>query len=293
MVRSKATNWFIDKDSQYRWIYHRVKKHILSAKTQFQRVEIIDTYEFGRVVILDDKIQSAEVDEFIYHEALVHPAMITHPNPESVLILGGGEGATLREVFKHPAVHKVIMIDIDMEFVNLCKRYLKKWHKGSLNDSRVELIYDDALEYIKKTKSHFDVIIADIIDPVEKGPVVSLYTKEFYWLLKKVLMPDGIFVTHATSIYYFPYKNISTSILKAFTEVFPKVDLYYEYIPSFGTLWAFIIGSSTYSPKKISSALINKRIKERRLKNLLYYGAETHERLFKLPECIRKLITAG
>jgi len=270
-----------------------VKKNILSAKTQFQHVEIIDTYEFGRVVILDDKIQSAEAEEFIYHEALVHPAMITHPNPKSILVLGGGEGATLREVLKHPTVHKATMVDIDREFVNLCKRYLKKWHKGSWNNSRVELIYDDALEYIKNTKSQFDVIIADLSDPVDKGPAISIYTKESYSLIKKVLLPDGLFVTHATSMYCFPHKNISIRILKTLTELFPKVDLYYEYIPSFGTLWTFIIGSLTYSPKKIPSAIISKRIKERRLENLLYYAAETHERLFKLPKCIKKLISAG
>jgi spermidine synthase len=292
-VISKLKNWFIDEDSQYRWIYHRVKKHILSTKTQFQHVEIIDTCEFGRVVILDNKIQSAEADEFIYHETLVHPAMITHPNPESVLILGGGEGATSREVFKHPSVRKVTMVDIDKEFVDLCKRYLKKWHKGSLNDSRIELIYDDAFEYIKNIKLKFDVIIADISDPVEKGPAISVYTKKFYSLIKKGLKIDGIFVTHATAMYYSPHKNISIRILKTLTEIFPKVDIYYEYIPSFGTLWTFITGSSTYSPKKISSALINKRIKERKLKNLLYYGAEAHERLFKLPKCIKKLITAS
>lgn len=289
-MTSKSKNWFVDEDSQYRRIYHRVKKYILSTKTQFQHVEIIDTCESGRVVILDNKIQSAEADEFIYHETLVHPAMITHPNPNRVLILGGGEGATLREVLKHPTVRKVTMIDIDREFISLCKRYLKKWHKGSLDNSRAELIYDDALEYIKNTKSKFDVIIADISDPVEKGPAASMYTKKFYSSVKKVLMIDGIFVTHATAIYYFPHKNFSIKVLKALTEIFPKADLYYEYIPSFGTLWAFTIGSLIYSPKKISSALINQRIKERKLENLLYYGAEIHERLFKLPKCIKKLI---
>jgi spermidine synthase len=287
VVRSKTTHWLIDKDSRYRWIYHMVKKNILSKKTRFQRVDIIDTYEFGRVVLLDDKIQSAEADEFIYHEALVHPAMITHPNPESILVLGGGEGATLREVLRHPTVHNVTMIDIDREFVNLCKRYLKKWHKGSLNDSRVKLIYGDALEYVKNTKSKFDVIIADLSDPVDKGPASSIYTKKFYSLIKKALVPDGIFVTHATSMYYFPHKNISIRILKALTGIFAKVDLYYEYIPSFGTLWTFIIGSSAYSPNKVPPALISKRIKGRKLENLLYYAAEAHGRLFKLPKCVR------
>lgn len=267
-----------------------MRKHILSIKTKIQNVKIIDTYEFGRVVVLDEKIQSAEADEFVYHEALVHPVMITHPKPENILILGAGEGATLREVLKHPTVQKATMIDIDREFVNLCKKYLRKWHQGSFHDLRVELIYGDAFKYLKKIKDRFDVIITDISDPIETGPAVSMYTKEFYFLIKKALMPDGIFVTHATSVYYVPQKNISIRIFRTLNEIFPKVDLYYEYIPSFGTLWAFITGSLKYSPKKIASNILKKRLGERRLETLSFYNADIHTRLFRMPVCIRKLL---
>ncbi len=294
MKDTKIKNsWFIDKDSEYRWIYHRVKKHVLSRETKYQKVEIIDTYNLGRVVILDNKIQSAEKDEFIYHETLVHPAMISHPQPRNILILGGGEGATLREVLKHPTVKKVVMVDIDEEFVNLCKGYLKKWHKGSFNDPRVELIFADAREYVKKIKSKFDVIIADVTDPVEEGPARQLYTKEFYSLVKKVLMPDGIFVTHATEIHCTPNTGVSTQIFKTLTDIFPKVEFYYEYIPSFSSLWAFAVGSLKYSLRELSPNIISKRLKEKKLENLSYYDPETHERLFCPPKCIRKLLTTG
>jgi spermidine synthase len=282
--------WFLDKESEYRWIYHRVKKHVLSTKTRFQQVEIIDTYNLGRVVILDSKIQSAESDEFIYHEALVHPAMITHPKPENILILGGGEGATLREVLRHPVVKEVIMVDIDEEFVNICKNYLKKWHRGSFNDKRVKLIFADAKEYIKETKSKFDIIIADISDPVEKSPAQLLYTKEFYSSIKKALAPEGIFVTHATEVYYNFDKSIFTEIFRTLTEIFSIAEFYYEYVPSFSSLWAFIVGSLKYSPKKISSTAVSNRLKKRRLEDLLYYDGETHKRLFSLPKCLKKLL---
>lgn len=286
-------NWFLDKESEYRWICHRVKKHILSKKTMFQQVELIDTYNFGRVVILDNKIQSSEVDEFIYHEALVHPAMIAHPKPKGILILGGGEGATLREVLKHPTVKKVVMIDIDEEFINLCKNYLEKWHKGSFNNRRVELFFTDAMEYIKETKLMFDVIIADISDPVEGGPARQLYTKEFYSLIKRILMPDGIFVTHATEVHYTSNKNISAQIFKTLTDIFPIAQFYYEYIPSFSSIWAFTIGSLKYSPGEISSTIVGKRLKERKLENLSYYDQETHKRLFYLPKCLKKILVIG
>lgn len=283
-------NWFIDKDSKHRWIHHRVKRHILSTKTKFQQVELIDTYDLGRVVILDNKIQSAEVDEFIYHEALVHPAMITHPGPKNILILGGGEGATLREVLKHPTVKKVVMVDIDEEFVHLCKKYLNKWHQGSFDDKRVELIFSDAREYIKKTKSPFDIIIADISDPVEEGIAQMLYTKEFFSSIKRILKPDGIFVTHATAVFYTSNNSTCTGIFKILSDIFPIADFYYEYIPSYSSLWTFTIGSLKYNPVKLSAATLDKRLKKRRLNNLSYYDHETHKRLFYLPKCLRKLL---
>lgn len=294
MKGKRADNcWFIDKDTRYRWIFHKVKKRLISCNTPIQRVEIIDTYQFGRVVILDDKIQSTETDEYIYHEALVHPVMITHPKPGRVLILGGGEGATLREVLKYMTVEKVTMIDIDKEFVTICRKYLKKWHKGSFNDPRVEVVFTDALIYLKAIQSRFDVIIADISDPVEKGPAISMYTKKFYSLIKKALMPDGIFVTHADAIHYANDENISIGLFKTLNKMFSEAVLYYEYIPSYGTLWSFAACSFKYSPKILSSGVINKRLKERRIDDLSYYNPETHEKLFRMPKCIKRLLGTG
>lgn len=287
MIKNK---WFIDKDTENRRIYHRIKKRFLSEKTNFQRVELIDTYSFGRLVVLDKKIQSAEKDEFIYHEVLVHPVMIAHPRPEKILILGGGEGATLREVVKHHTVRNVDMIDIDEEFVNLCKKHLFKWHKGAFNDKRTALIIADALDYIRETKNRYDVVIADISDPVEEGPAVMLYTKKFYSLVKKVLKPDGIFISHATDIDYVDFKKICSDIFKSLQKMFPKTALCYEYIPSFGSLWAFAIGSMKYDAAKLSSSLITKRLRERKILNLSYYDADTHQRMFIIPKCVRKLL---
>jgi len=282
--------WFIDKDTEYKWVLHRIKKHLLSTKTRFQCVEFIDTYNFGRVVVLDNKIQSAEKDEFIYHEALVHPSMITHPHPKKILILGGGEGATLREVLKHPSVKKVVMVDIDEEFVSLCKNNLEKWHGGSFDDERVELLFTDAKEYVKETKSQFDVIIADISDPVEGGPSQMIYTKEFYSYIKRALEPDGIFVTHATEAHYIPVKSIYADIFRIISEIFPVSVFYDEFIPSFSCLWGFATASLKYSPRELSSAMVDERLKERGLGELSYYDQETHERLFHIPKCLRKLL---
>jgi spermidine synthase len=290
IIQRDNGNWFIDKDSRHRWIYHRIKKHVLSAKTRFQQVEFIDTYDLGRLVVLDNKIQSAEADEFVYHEILVHPAMVTHRAPKIVLILGGGEGATLREVLKHRSVEKVVMVDIDEEFVNLCKKYLRNWHHGSFDDKRLELIFTDAKEYIRKMKSFFDVVIADISDPLEKGPAQELYTGNFFSSVERALSPGGIFVTHATGVFYTSNENINTNILKTLTDIFPFTDLYYEYIPSFSSLWGFAACSQKYSPQRLSPAVVDKRLKKRNLDSLSYYDKETHTRLFLLPKMFRNFL---
>jgi len=280
-------DWLVDKDSKHRWIYHRIKRYVVSTQTRFQKVELIDTYDLGRVVVVDNRIQSAEADEFIYHEVLVHPSMIAHPNPKIVLILGGGEGATLREVLKYPTVEKVVMVDIDEEFVNICKKFLRNWHRDSFNDKRVELIFADAKEYIRKTKSFFDVVIADFTDPVEKGPAQELYTRKFYLSVKRALMPDGIFVTHAAGVFYTAQECIYMKILKTLTDIFPFADFYYDYIPSYSSLWGFAIGSIKYRPEYIPSITLQKRLSKRGIDNLSYYDQETHNRLFSLPKFLR------
>ena len=286
-------DWFIDRDSEYRFVFNKFKEHVCSQKTPFQQVDIIETKNLGRVVILDKKVQSAELDEFIYHEALVHPAMITHPNPKSVLILGGGEGATLREVLKHTTVKKVVMVDIDEEFVHLCKKHLKKWHRGSFKDKKVDVLFLDAMDYMKKTECTFDIIIADISDPLEEGPALKIYTKGFYSLVKKVLAPKGIFVTHATEVHYAMYKNTADEILNILHGIFPGVTLYFEYIPSFICLWGFALASLQYNPERISSKTIEKRLKERKIKGLHYYSEEIHKRMFTLPACLKRFINGA
>ncbi len=291
MVKNqRRKKWFIDQEDDKRWVFHRIKKNILSSVTPFQKIELIDTDKYGRVIILDEKIQSAEADEFIYHEALVHPALLTHPSPRNVLVLGAGEGATVREVIKHPSVKKVIMVDIDREFVQLCRTRLKKWSKGAFDDPRVTLVFDDALQYVRMEKSSFDIIIADISDPGDSGPSKLLYSRDFYARLKNLLSPGGLFVTHVTELSYIAPGKISTEIYKTLAGLFPHAFLYFEYIPSFSALWAFAIASLQHNPAKLSPSLLNKRLKDRNLHDLSYYDAETHRRLFCLPKCVRKLL---
>jgi spermidine synthase len=288
--KKKAGSWFIDEDSSSRLIWHRIKKRVLTARTAFQRVDIFDTDDYGRMVVLDEKIQSAEADEFIYHEALVHPAMIAHSDPRTVLLLGGGEGATLREVLKHPMVESVTMIDIDREFVKICRKRLGTWHKGAFKDPRVELIYDNALRYVKNVRKKYDIIISDISDPDEKGPAASAYSKEYYSLLSRRLKPGGKFATHATEVSCISEKNVSAKIYKLLSGIFRAVSVYFEYIPSYGALWAFAFCSMRPEHHMVTPEQVNVRLKKRSINNLSYYDAGAHARLFSLPKCLRKFL---
>jgi len=193
------SSWFYDHITSDMVQLHSIKETIYSGKTQFQSIEIIDTGAFGRCLVLDGKIQSSEKDEFIYHETLVHPAMITHHYPESVFIAGGGEGATAREVLRHPSVKRVVMVDIDKEVIDICRRFLPSFHKGSFDDSRLELHIADVKGYLDKCQEKFDVIILDLPEPIEEGPASMLHTREFYQLVADKLGPEGIISLQAGS----------------------------------------------------------------------------------------------
>src|SRR5882672_8179287 len=151
-------SWFTEKFTPYDLRSHRIRRVLVRKKTRFQKAVLAETYSFGRCLILNDEIQSAEKDEFIYHECLVQPAMTLHPDPRDILVLGGGEGATVREILRHPGVRRVTMVDIDGEVVNFCKTYLREWHEGTFSDPKTRLIIGDARQYVLETTETFDVI---------------------------------------------------------------------------------------------------------------------------------------
>src|SRR5882724_3808935 len=139
-----SASWFTEHVTSHDSHRHQLRKIILKTKTRFQQVVLADTYAFGRCLILDGEIQSAERDEFIYHECLVQPVMTLHPRPREILILGGGEGATVREILRHPRVRRVTMVDIDGEVVEFCRKYLASWHQGALENAKTRLSIEDA-----------------------------------------------------------------------------------------------------------------------------------------------------
>ena len=257
-----------------------------SGNTQFQKVEVLESDTFGRSLVLDGKTQSTEVDEFVYHEALVHPPMLLHPNPRTVFIGGGGEGGTLREVLTHASVERVVMLDLDKEVVELCRRYLPNHSQGSFDDPRLELIYEDARGYLANTQISFDVMIMDLVDPMEGGPAYLLYTEEYYKIAKAKLAPGGILVTQSGPSGLLSYQECFTTIYKTLAEVFQHTIPMQAHVPAFQTLWGFTVASD--SPlAALSEDEINRLAAERIGKELRFYDGETQRNMRALPKYLR------
>jgi len=246
---------------RYSQMLIKVKGLVASKRSKYQQIDIVDTEEFGRVLVLDGLVQSSEYDEHYYHESLVHPAMVLHPNPERVLVLGGGEGATLREVLKYRTVRRAVMVDIDEDVVQLSRQYLASWHRGAFDDKRAEAVIEDGKAYVERTTERFDVIIMDLTDPY--GPEIArqLYTESFIRRLYSLLADDGVVSTQAGTSFFFPdeYRDL----LESFRKVFRYVDEYSTWIPSFGYACNFIVASKVGSLAALSEEEIDRRLRER------------------------------
>jgi len=283
---SDPDKWFQDRISQNLIQLHSIEEVLYTGRTKFQAIDIIRSGSYGKLLVLDDKIQSSEVDEFVYHEALVQPPMVTHPRPESVFIAGGGEGATLREVLSHNTVKRAVMVDIDEEVITICKRFLPDHNRGSFQDKRAEVYYTDAREYLAECEDTFDIIIIDLPEPIEKGPAYLLYTREFYQLVQRRLTTNGIISVQAGSAAWTELENF-TAVNHTLRSVFPIVCPYQTDIPSFGGPWGFCLASSNLSPVLLSADEIDSRISTRSLHSLRFYDGLTHQGLFSLPKHLR------
>ena len=262
------------------------------GQTEYQHVEVMDGATFGRTLVLDGKTQSTEVDEFAYHEALVHPSMIAHPNPKSVFVAGGGEGATIREVMSHRSVEQVVMVDIDKQVVDLCREYLPNHHQGSFDDPRLELHHMDALEFLEDTSLRFDVVIIDVPDPLEAGPAYLLFTQEFYSLLKERLRPGGLMVAQSGPTGPAFYEQCFSAVANTVGSVFPGVYLSEAFVPSFGTTWGFVIGSTGPDPTSLSVEETDSRISDRIEGELRFLDGITLRGMTSVPKYLRKAVDA-
>lgn len=281
--------YFFEHISLFETMVRRMERVIASGRTQYQDYFLFETKGFGKVLVLDKDVQSTEKDEYIYHETLVHPAMLSHPEPKTVLIVGGGEGATLREVLKHPTVEKAVMVDIDGELVELAKHHMPEWHQGAFDDPKATLIIQDARAYLEKAQDTYDVAIIDLTDPVgEDNPARLLYTVEFYRLVKARLNPGGIMGMQAGMI-MLTHHRVHPVVHRTVREAFRYVRSYKNHIPGFFLNFGFLLASDAFDPAAFSEGVIEARIRERNL-FLRHLSAPYLEAMFVLPKDLQEAI---
>ena len=274
-------NWFIESVYTDLNVMLKVREVFYSGSTAYQKVEVIDSELFGRSLVLDGKTQSTERDEHIYHETLVHPAMLCHPDPKQVFIGGGGEGGTLREVLCHNSVEMATMVDLDSEVVALCRQYLPNHHLGSFDDPRTNLIHEDARAYLQNTPDLYDVIILDLVDPLEGGTAALLYTQEFYALAKARLNSGGVLVTQSGPAGLLSFKECFTTIFNTLGTLFDHIKAVQVHVPAFQTLWGFTIVSDTAFPE-VSEDDAELELARRLSKKLKYLDGVSYSNMHSL-----------
>ncbi|MFQ5933442.1 MAG: polyamine aminopropyltransferase [Dehalococcoidia bacterium] len=290
-MEREGNTWFRESISEHVYQECLVADTVYSGQSPYQWIQVLDILPYGRVLVLDGKTQSAESDEFIYHEALVHPAMVTHPFPEQVFIAGGGEGATLREVLSHKTVQRAVMVDIDKAVIEASRKYLPSWHQGAFDDPRTELYHQDARQYLMQSDALFDVIIIDLSDPVVGNPAAPLFTREFYEMVLGRLTPQGTISIQAESTEHLTNRAF-TAICNTVKAVFPSFYPYSVGIPSFGVEWGFVMASKSSNCTPPSPQKVDRTISDRLTRQLRSYDGITHSGMFSLPKHLREALKA-
>jgi len=274
-------------------VYHGVKQILHSGQSKWQSVDVVDLQAFGRTLVIDGFIQSTQCDEFVYHECLVHPAMLLHPNPKRVFIGGGGEGSTAREVFRHKTVEKCTMVDIDGDVVTFCRQHLPE-NAAAFSNPRLELVIDDAKAWLERTAEKFDVIIMDLDDPLEGGPCYQLYTKEFYTMLKGKLNPGGIVVTQSGQSGIKAHHMVFSPIHNTLKAVFPSVVAYNQAVYSFLDEWGWNLAQTgdVVLPASLSVEEVDRRISARVEGELQFLDGVSWQGIWALSKKHRRTLAA-
>ena len=256
-----------------------------TLQSPYQRIEVYDTPQFGRLFRLDGRLMTSEGEEFFYHECMTHPAMLTHPNPQSVLVIGGGDGGSSEELFKHPSVRRIVMAELDQAVIDISKRYLGAIHRGAFDDPRLTVRIGDGLDFVQSTQERFDLIVLDLTDP--DTPAFHLYSEQFFRMCRAILNPGGMLTLHLGSPVFqqSTVRKNADNLRKVFAQVHPMA----LYIPLYGSLWCLAVASDTANPRALGAEMIAARMRDRGLTDLQYYNAELHGALFVLPNFVRDL----
>ncbi len=270
--------WYTEKQTPHAGLTCTVKETLLRCRTEYQELAVLDTFQFGRMLVLDGMVQTTIADEYVYHEMIVHPPMFTHPRPENVVVIGGGDGGTVREICKYPSVRKVVLVEIDAQVVEASRRFLPEL-ACSLDDPRVEIHFTDGIEYIRSLNDFCDLIIVDSTEPV--GPAIGLFDTPFYQSVFRALKEDGILVAQTESPFF--NAELIRSVFPRVKSVFPACYFYLAAIPTYPSgLWSFTMGSKKYDPRKPAGTFSPEDTR--------YYWPGIHGSFLVLPRFVQELL---
>lgn len=277
-------NWFSENWTENIRFSIKVKKHLLSKKTKFQQLDFYDSYELGKFFTLDNIMMANEKDEFIYHEMMIHTPLSVNPDIKTALVIGGGDGGSVRELTRYSTIEKIDMVEIDEEVVKACEEYLPIT-SSKLHDPRVSLYFEDGLAYVKNSQKKYDLIVVDSTDPI--GPGEGLFTLEFYNNCYRLLSEKGILVNQHESPYF---DNTKKEMIKAHTKLkslFPLVFVYQAFIPTYPSgHWLFGFASKQLHPLNN----LNLGIQEKNNIKTKYYNNELHKASFVLPNYVTEAL---
>lgn len=268
-------------------------ERLLERQTAFQRLELLRSDTLGKTLRLDGCLMTSEADEFFYHEGLIHPAALAHPDPRRALIVGGGDGGALEELLKHRSLEHVTLVDLDGDVIQVAREHLQSIHKGAFDDPRADVRVGDGADFLARTQDRFDLIYLDLTDP--ETPAGPLYTPAFFASCKRALKSGGALVLHLGSPFH---EAAQVGRLGAdLAEVFAQVHGYGLHIPLYGSYWGLAIASDDLNPRELSAEQAQRRLEQRlapaQQESLQFYNAELHGALFALPTFYRRLLPAA
>lgn len=284
MAGKKAEMWFSDYQTESVCLDIRIEKELYSGQSEYQRIEILQSESFGRILVLDGSIVFSEADEFIYNEMVTHVPMSVHPDVKKVLIIGGGDGGVCTEFTAYPEIEEIDVVEPDEELVEVCMKYFPDTARG-LNDERVHIYHQDGLRFLRGRKGEYDIIINDSTDPF--GHTEGLFTKEFYGICYQALKEDGIMVYQHGSPFFDEDESAFRSMHRKVYRSFPISRVYQAHVPTCASgYWMFGFASKKYHPL---NDFDSKRWEERHLKTW-YYTTNLHLGAFMLPKYVEDLL---
>lgn len=271
--------WFTEKQTPALGITCKVRQTLHREKTPFQEIAVLDTEQYGRMLVLDGMVQLTTGDEFVYHEMLAQIPLHTHPDPRQVLIVGGGDGGTAREVLRHPQVEKVTLVELDRRVIDVSRHFLPEV-SCSFDDQRMDVHCEDGVAYLLSKQAEYDVVLIDAPEPI--GQAARLFSSEFYEGIFRALRPDGLFAAQTESP--FVNQDLIAQVYQEIKGVFPITKLYLAPVPTYPSgVWSFTAGSKYYDPEQPP--------RDAGLESSLrYYNTALHQAAFKLPNFVQELL---